>query len=269
MGGFDHVFNPSHNQADVWEATEPLVQSCIDGHNVCLFAYGQTGSGKTYTMLGSNNNPGIISRSVKKIFDYKRHIETEETDTFVELKLNLVEIYNESVLDLLPHTASKSKKHDLKLNSNEAIGGISLSVSSESEVLNILDRAISNRCVKTTNSNNDIMRKGKLNICDLAGSERLTKSESIGSTRKETQYINKSLSTLSNVIEKLQENSSHIPFRESKLTYLLKNSLGGDSKTLCIICCNPMPDHFQEGLCSLRFASKVNKVELKSLKGFN
>lgn len=240
-------------------------------------------------MLGSNNNPGIISRSIKKIFDYKRHIETEETDTFVELKLNLVEIYNESVLDLLPHTASKSKKHDLKLNSNEAIGGISLSVSSESEVLNILDRAISNRCVKTTksnkessrshmiftikfcvkNSNNDIMRKGKLNICDLAGSERLTKSESIGSTRKETQYINKSLSTLSNVIEKLQENSSHIPFRESKLTYLLKNSLGGDSKILCIICCNPIPDHFQEGLCSLRFASKLNKVELKSLKGFN
>lgn len=164
---------------------------------------------------------------------------------------------------------------------------ILFSTPDEESVYSIVDKAQKRRCVKATKSNkessrshliftihihlhsNGVSRKGKLHICDLAGSERLDKSESVGSTLKETQHINKSLSTLSNVVEKLQSESKHVPYRDSKLTYLLRDSLGGDSKTLAIVCCNPVESHFQETLCSLRFASKVNRVELKSEKNFS
>ena len=188
---------------------------------------------------------------------------------------------------------------------------------SEKDVMNVLALAQSRRCVKATESNAEssrshmvftlhfscttkggIKREGKLNICDLAGSERLSKSgaNSIvqvshayslcvlyplsetpnkccffspqGDLMKETKNINSSLSVLSNVIEKLQAGSSSIPYRESKLTYLLKNSLGGNSKTLAIVCCNPHAAHFHESLCSIRFAEKVNKVELKAMANF-
>ena len=133
-----------------------------------------------------------------------------------------------------------------------------------------------------------------MNVCDLAGSERLGKSNanenvgvslrncnvrlavlnsltliSKGALLTETKHINSSLSVLSNVIEKLQSGDSNVPYRESKLTYLLQNSLGGNSKTLAIVCCNPLQSHFHESLCSLRFAAKVNKVDLKAIANFS
>jgi kinesin family protein C1 len=107
----------------------------------------------------------------------------------------------------------------------------------------------------------------------LAGSERLGKSNANasvgGALLKETKHINSSLSALSNVIEKLQAGDSNVPFRESKLTFLLQNSLGGNSKTLAIFCCSPLQSHFHESLCSLRFAEKVNKVDLKAVANFS
>ena len=172
---------------------------------------------------------------------------------------------------------------NISVNSNEAIGNVILPVSDENEMLSVLTMAQERRSVMTTDSNEEssrshllvtinfeiknasgVVRKSKLHICDLAGSERLNKSHATGSTLNETKHINKSLSILSNVIEKLQQKSKHVPFRESKLTYLLRNSLGGDSKTLAIVCCNPLADHFQETTCSLRFAQKLNKVELQA-----
>ena len=115
------------------------------------------------------------------------------------------------------------------------------------------------------NSDENLNRIGRLHVCDLAGSERLSKSKSNESKEllKETQSINTSLLTLSNVVEKLQKGGDHVPFRDSKLTYLLQNSLGNDSKTLAIVCCSPVPGSWNESLCSLRFASKVNRVELQ------
>jgi len=241
-------------------------------------------------MLGTKENQGIISRSVKKLFDCKRNFEACDSKTSVQLSVELLEIYNEQVRDLL---ASKNgsieyTELNLKLNANEAIGNVVFSASNEADILAILDVAQKKRCVKATKSNEEssrshliftinfhvftadgAKRQGRLHICDLAGSERLNKSESMGSTLRETQHINKSLSTLSNVIEKLQEKSPHVPYRESKLTYLLQNSLGGDSKTLAIVCCNPLADHFQESLCSLRFAQKASKVELKKMSDFS
>ncbi len=285
--GFDNIFNPSHNQEDIWQATEPLIQSAVDGFNVCVFAYGQTGSGKTYTMLGNDENPGVITKSIKKLFNTKRTLEeTSKGSASVQISVELLEIYNEQVRDLLSSNKGSEgcANVNLALNSNEAVGNVIFEANDEEEVLSVLEKAQKRRCVKATKSNAEssrshliftmnynvtsasgTQRKSKLSICDLAGSERLSKSESYGSARTEAQHINKSLSALSNVIEKLQQKSSHIPYRESKLTYLLNNSLGGDSKTLAIICCNPLPEHYQESTCSLRFAQKLNKVELKAL----
>jgi|UPI000581A959 kinesin family protein C1 len=284
---FDSVFSPKHGQDDVWEATEPLIQSAVDGYNVTIFAYGQTGSGKTYTMLGHPGSEGIISRSVRKLFDTKREMESlSRSATTVEMSVELLEVYNEQVRDLLaPNAGLNGREISLKVTSQEVVGNLCVSASTEDEVMKVLALAQSRRCVKATSSNsqssrshmlftihfavttkNGIQRKGKLNVCDLAGSERLDKSGANtvgGALLLETQNINKSLSTLSNVIERLQSGSGNVPFRESKLTFLLQNSLGGNSKTLAIVCCNPLPSHFHESVCSLRFAEKVNKVDLK------
>lgn len=284
--GFDNVFSPDHNQEDVWAATEPLIQSAVDGFNVCVFSYGQTGSGKTYTMLGTKENPGLITRSVKKLFDSKNMLEvTSNGKLDVNISVELLEIYNEQVRDLLTKTKDGRgfKNLNISPNSNEAVGNKVCDASNADEVARVLVLAQERRCVKATKSNEEssrshliftlnfevydkdgLNRKSKLHICDLAGSERLNKSQSVGASLKEAQHINLSLSTLSNVIEKLQAKSEHVPFRESKLTYLLKDSLGGNSKTLAIICCNPLAEHFSESSCSLRFAQKLNKVELKA-----
>jgi hypothetical protein len=285
--GFDHVFSPNHKQVDVWNASEPLVQSVIDGYNVCIFAYGQTGSGKTYTMIGGSgiDDKGIVFRAVEKIFHAKKDLEASQSSISVKLSVELLEIYNENIRDLL---ALDNRQDPLRVVSSDVIGNVCATVEKEEDVYEILSFASSKRCVKATNSNvessrshmlftihfvahhnDEIMRVGKLHICDLAGSERLDKSGchmmSDGSLLKETQNINKSLMCLSTVIEKLQVNDSHIPFRDSKLTMLLQNSLGGDCKTLAIVCCNPLPENFHESMSSIRFASKVSRVELKAM----
>jgi kinesin family protein C1 len=292
--GFDGVFNPNHGQDDIWEAAEPLVQSAIDGYNVTIFAYGQTGSGKTYTMLGEADNKGLISRSISKLFSAKQEIEAlSRGDTKVELSVELLEVYNEKIRDLLaPNGGTDGRELNLKVTSKSVVGNVVLPAQNETEVAKILDKAQNRRCVKATASNavssrshmlftlhfktsskSGVSREGKLNICDLAGSERLSKSNANahvgGALLKETKCINSSLSALSNVIEKLQAGDSNVPFRESKLTFLLQNSLGGNSKTLAIVCCNPLQSHFHESLCSLRFAEKVNKVDLKAVANFS
>ena len=242
-------------------------------------------------MLGNSGSPGtegIISRSVRKLFEAKAKIEElSRGDKSVSMTVELLEIYNEQVRDLLSPTATAS----LKISGDKAVGSIHQPVTDEASVFKILSEAEQRRTVKATSSNATSSRShllftieysitskdgsiqvGKLNVCDLAGSERLSKSgahNTGGALLKETQHINLSLSTLSNVIEKLQAGVKSVPFRDSKLTSLLQNSLGGNSKTLCIVCCNPLQTHFHETLCSLRFASKINKVDLKSVQNFS
>mmetsp|Transcript_12373 Transcript_12373/g.14180 ORF Transcript_12373/g.14180 Transcript_12373/m.14180 type:complete len:1066 (-) Transcript_12373:200-3397(-) len=296
--GFDNIFDPSHSQEDVWGASEPLVQCAIDGFNVTLFAYGQTGSGKTFTMLGDNGSPvneGIIPRSIRKLFDAKAQIEElSKGEKRITMSVELLEIYNEQVRDLLSTKAAGDcgQEKSLKIAGNKAVGSIHQPVANEAGVFKILQSALQRRTVKSTSSNATSSRShllftiefcvmskdgtkqvGKLHVCDLAGSERLSKSGANetgrGALLKETQHINLSLSNLSNVIEKLQNGDKNVPFRNSKLTSLLQNSLGGNSKTLCIVCCNPSQTHFHENLCSLRFAAKINKVDLKSVQNFS
>ena len=195
--GFDNVFTPDHNQQDLWKATEPLVQSAIDGYNVTVFAYGQTGSGKTFTMLGEPGNEGLVSRSVQKLFQAKTEIELlTRGESQVGLSVELLEIYNEKVRDLLvPNSGPDGRELSLKVSSSAVVGNVVVAAKSERHVSEILDLAQKRRCVKATASNevssrshmlftihfnvtakDGIKRSGKLNVCDLAGSERLSKS---------------------------------------------------------------------------------------------
>ena len=240
--GFDRVFNQENGQEDVWEGAEPLVQSCVDGFHVCMFAYGQTSSGKTHTMIGDARNKGLIPRSVAKLFASKSEIEQSRGDMSVDIKVELLEIYNEEVRDLLDDNAGPDGQLiKLKLSSNEAVGNIKVNARDEKEVAGILQLAQERRCVKATKSNAEssrshllftihfdvsstsgcVNRSGCLHIVDLAGSERLDKSGSHGALLTEAKHINTSLSALALVIEKLQakkSGSEHIPYRDSKVS---------------------------------------------------
>jgi hypothetical protein len=239
-------------------------------------------------MLGSESSQGIIQRAIQKLFSSKNS--AHPRSGVVKISVEMLEIYNEHVRDLLsPQSECKGYQEVcLRLNSNEVVGNCVRYVENECDVYDIISLAQRRRCVRATKSNEESSRShllftlnyelthgklparhGKLHICDLAGSERLSKSESAGISLKETQHINSSLSNLSHVIEKLQEKSPHVPYRDSKLTYLLRNSLGGDSKTAAIVCLNPLSDHFQESLCSLRFAERASRVELKKMSEFS
>jgi hypothetical protein len=240
-------------------------------------------------MIGDANDPGLIPRSVTKLFEAKRDIE-QSGQGKVNIRVEMLEIYNEEVRDLLDDNAGPDGQLiKLKLSSNEAVGNIKVNARDEREVEGILQLAQERRCVKATKVNAESSRShllftlhfdilsinddtkearksGCLHIIDLAGSERLDKSGSHGTLLTEAIHINTSLSALALVIEKLQAKKSdteHVPFRDSKLTYLLRNSLGGDSKTLAIVCCSPHQAHFNESLNSIRFAAKASKVELK------
>eukprot|EP00985_Skeletonema_marinoi_P007822 scaffold3482_cov128-Skeletonema_marinoi.AAC.8 len=218
--GFDKVFNPVNDQADVWEGAEPLVQSAIDGHKVCMFAYGQTSSGKTHTMIGDSINRGLIPRAVEKLFASKKEFERSFAgNVSVSIKVELLEIYNEEVFDLLDAEAGpKGQKIKIRLNSNEAVNNVVVEASSQDEVQGVLQLAQQRRCVKATKSNSEssrshllftvrfelssltneeMNRQGVLHIVDLAGSERLDKSGSQGTLLTEAKHINTSLSALS------------------------------------------------------------------------
>ncbi|KAL1206514.1 Kinesin-like protein KIN-14N [Cardamine amara subsp. amara] len=291
---FDKVFVPSASQEDVFTEISQLVQSALDGYKVCIFAYGQTGSGKTYTMMGRPGNPeekGLIPRCLEQIFETRQSLRSQGWK--YELQVSMLEIYNETIRDLLStnkeavrtdNGVSPQKhaiKHDASGNTHVAELTI-LDVKSSREVSFLLDHAARNRSVGKTQMNEQSSRshfvftlrisgvnesteqqvQGVLNLIDLAGSERLSKSGSTGDRLKETQAINKSLSSLGDVIFALAKKEDHVPFRNSKLTYLLQPCLGGDSKTLMFVNIAPESSSTGESLCSLRFAARVNACEI-------
>ncbi|KAL1562924.1 Kinesin-like protein KIN-14C, variant 2 [Salvia divinorum] len=291
---FDKVFVPDNSQEDVFVEISQLVQSALDGYKVCIFAYGQTGSGKTYTMMGKPgllDQKGLIPRSLEQVFQTKQMLEAQGWK--YEMQVSMLEIYNETIRDLL--SANKSTfdasrvetakqyaiKHDA--NGNTYVSDLTIvDVRSSREVSYLLERAAQSRSVGKTQMNEQSSRshfvftlrivgvnestdqqvQGVLNLIDLAGSERLSKSGSTGDRLKETQAINKSLSSLSDVIFALAKKEEHVPFRNSKLTYLLQPCLGGDSKTLMFVNVSPDPASVGESLCSLRFAARVNACEI-------
>ncbi|KAG5235708.1 kinesin protein [Salix suchowensis] len=272
---FDAVFGPRANQADVFEDTASFASSVLDGYNVCIFAYGQTGTGKTFTMEGTDDDRG----EREKLFRY-------------DVSVSVLEVYNEQIQDLLvsdsqPGVAAKRLEiRQAGEGLHHVPGLVEANVHNMSEVWEVLQTGSNARAVGSTNANEHSSRshcihcvmvkgenllngectKSKLWLVDLAGSERIAKTEVQGERLKETQNINKSLSALGDVISALATKSPHIPFRNSKLTHLLQDSLGGDSKTLMFVQISPNENDLGETICSLNFASRVRGIELGPAK---
>ncbi|KAH7431921.1 hypothetical protein KP509_08G073300 [Ceratopteris richardii] len=285
---FDRVFGPEVKQEDVFEEISQLIQSALDGYKVCIFAYGQTGSGKTHTMLGNPDNDdqkGVIPRSLEQIFKASQSL--NDQGWRFQMQASMLEIYNETIRDLLAPNKTDatvkqfSVKHDNNGNTNVSDLTV-VEVTKWKEVSLLLQRAAQSRAVGKTAMNEQSSRShcvftlrisglnesteqevhGVLNLIDLAGSERLSRSGSSGDRLKETQAINKSLSSLGDVIVAIANKEQHVPYRNSKLTYLLQPCLGGNSKTLMFVNISPDSKSVSETLCSLRFAAKVNACEI-------
>ncbi|XP_039469787.1 kinesin-like protein KIFC3 isoform X5 [Oreochromis aureus] len=280
----DKVFPPHATQEEVFQEVQALITSCIDGYNVCIFAYGQTGSGKTYTMEGVADNPGINQRALRLLFS---EVTEKAPDWDYKITVSMVEIYNETLRDLLGE--NPSDKLDIKMNPDGSgqlyVPGLTeITVQSPEDINKVFELGHVNRATACTNLNEHSSRshalliitvsgfntatgnrtQGKLNLVDLAGSERIGKSGAEGSRLREAQCINKSLSALGDVINALRSKHSHVPFRNSRLTYLLQDSLSGDSKTLMMVQVSPLPSNMSESVCSLKFAQRVRSVELSS-----
>ncbi|CAH9106207.1 unnamed protein product [Cuscuta europaea] len=284
---FDRVYTPKDDQADVYADASPMVISVLDGYNVCIFAYGQTGTGKTFTMEGNKENRGVNYRTLEELFK----ISKERSDTFTyDISVSVLEVYNEQIRDLLstPSTSS-SKKLEIKQDSeglNHIPGVEEPRVENINEAWSVLQAGSSARAVGSNNVNEHSSRshcilcimvkaknlingectKSKLWLVDLAGSERLAKTDVQGDRLKEAQNINRSLSALGDVISALANKSSHIPYRNSKLTHLLQDSLGGDSKALMFVQISPSDKDLSETLSSVNFATRVRGVELGSAR---
>ncbi|OVA05594.1 Kinesin [Macleaya cordata] len=286
---FDSVFSPQADQADVFEDTAPFATSVLDGYNVCVFAYGQTGTGKTFTMEGTEEARGVNYRTLEELF---RIMRDRQGQYRYEISVSVLEVYNEQIRDLLvpgslPGVGAKRLEiRQVAEGIHHVPGLVEAHVSDMNEVWDVLQTGSNARAVGATNANEHssrshcihcVMVKGenlingectrsKLWLVDLAGSERVAKTDVQGERLKEAQNINRSLSALGDVISALATKSPHIPFRNSKLTHLLQDSLGGDSKALMFVQVSPNENDLSETLCSLNFASRVRGIELGPAK---
>ncbi|KAL2708538.1 Kinesin-like protein [Kluyveromyces marxianus] len=282
---FDKVFDTNSSNSDVFREVGQLIQSSLDGYNVCIFAYGQTGSGKTFTMM--NNKDGVIPMTLDHIFDWTQLL--KERGWEYSFEAQFIEIYNEQIVDLLrtlnpePGPLKYEIRHDTDAQRTSITNITSIKLETREKVDIVLKTANRMKSTAATSSNERSSRShsvftiriqgnntvtgersdGVLNLVDLAGSERIETSHVTGERLRETQNINRSLSCLGDVIYALNgEDIKHIPFRNSKLTYLLQYSLVGDSKTLMFVNVSPSLTHIKETLNSLRFASKVNNTKI-------
>ncbi|XP_075629496.1 kinesin-like protein KIF17 isoform X3 [Balearica regulorum gibbericeps] len=285
---FDGAYYQEHNTEQIYnEIAYPLVESVTEGYNGTIFAYGQTGSGKSFTMQGvvdPSTQKGIIPRAFEHIFE---SIQCAENAKFL-VRASYLEIYNEDIRDLLgPDTKQKLelKEHPEK---GVYVKGLSLhTVHSVVQCEQIMETGWRNRAVGYTLMNKDSsrshsvftvnveiytvdergqdhLRAAKLNLVDLAGSERQSKTGATGERLKEATKINLSLSALGNVISALVDGRcKHIPYRDSKLTRLLQDSLGGNTKTLMVACLSPADNNYDESLSTLRYANRAKNIKNK------
>lgn len=285
---FDNCFGPDSTQEEVFEETCALVQSAIDGFNVCVFAYGQTGSGKTHTIQGDSANPGLTPRIFEELFSVLDSMDNFE----INLQAYMVELYLEELKDLLKDKKNKDPPAlEIKEDAHGMVvvdGANHIDLTSLDEANKIFNYGLTNRKTASTNMNATSSRShlvfsiviesrnkqtgtktvGKLSLVDLAGSERISKTGATKDRLKEALAINKSLSALGNVISALGDESNknkkkHVPYRDNKLTMLMKDSLGGNAKTLMFVNVSPADYNCDETNTSLTYAKRV-----KSIKNF-
>ncbi|XP_004573500.1 kinesin-like protein KIF3B [Maylandia zebra] len=285
---FDAVYGWNSKQLEMYDETfRPLVESVLLGFNGTIFAYGQTGTGKTYTMEGVRNDPekrGVIPNSFEHIFT---HISRSQNQQYL-VRASYLEIYQEEIRDLL----SKDQSRRLELRERPDTGVYvkdlsSFVTKSVREIEHVMNVGNQNRSVGATNMNEhssrshaifvitvecselgvdgeNHIRVGKLNLVDLAGSERQTKTGAQGERLKEATKINLSLSALGNVISALVDGrSSHIPYRDSKLTRLLQDSLGGNARTVMVANIGPASYNVEETLTTLRYSNRAKNIKNK------
>ena len=284
---FDAVFGPNSSNEDVFEnTTKDLIDVIFNGYNCSVFVYGATGAGKTHTMLGSTNNPGITFRTVMELY---RRIDVLKEESTTEVAVSYLEVYNESIIDLInPVSGQLSMRDDGKAAIN--IPGLSLHrPNGADELLRLLQYGNSNRRQHPTDANKESSRShavfqvfikqkshcsglssdvkvSKLSMIDLAGSEKGAATGSKGARFREGANINKSLLALGNCINALAEGSKYIPYRNSKLTRLLKDSIGGNCRTVMISNVSPSSMTFEDTFNTLRYADRAKKIKINLKK---
>ena len=278
---FDKVFKPDANQESVYLATaKEIVEDVLSGYNGTIFAYGQTSSGKTHTMegvLGNSSLQGIIPRIVQDIFN---HIYSMDARIEFQIKISYFEIYLDKIRDLLDVTKTNLPVHEDKNRVPYVKGVTERFVTTPEEVFDVISDGKSNRHIAVTNMNEHSSRShsvflinvkqenqeldkklsGKLYLVDLAGSEKVSKTGAEGAVLEEAKNINKSLSALANVISALADAKPYVPYRDSKLTRILQESLGGNARTTIIICCSPASFNESETKSTLYFGQRAKTV---------
>ncbi|KAF9428752.1 kinesin-like protein Klp5 [Podila epigama] len=292
---FDRVFHEDSQQQEVFEnTTKHLIDGVLDGYNGTLFAYGATGCGKTHTISGTPEKPGIIFLTMQELYE---RIKAQEDEKTIEISLSYLEVYNETIRDLLvPINPDGPKPATLHLREDSAkkisIAGLSEHHPKDMNALmELVFMGNANRTISPTEANATSSRSHavlQINICqrpktadvsedftvatlsliDLAGSERASSTKNRGSRLIEGANINKSLLALGNCINALCDNKpkTHIPYRDSKLTRLLKFSLGGNCKTVMIACVSPSSQHYEEIHNTLKYANRAKNIKTKVTK---
>jgi len=285
---FDGVLPMDVGQPDVYARIgRPLVHQILDGFNACVLAYGQTASGKTHTMTGVLDDPdaqGLIPRMVQ---DLLISCTTPEPDIEFQVAVSYVEIYQEQLRDLLETDSTKTLKireHEARPGSPLSVyieNGTSVTVTSTQQVMDLLRKGGANRAVAGTQMNEHSSRShavfilqltktdkrlqkrklSRLFLVDLAGSEQVDRSGVTGQALQEAMKINQSLSTLARVIHSLTSDRSHVPYRDSKLTRLLSDTLGGNSKTVLLLACAAAKDCTRETLSTLQFGQRAKMIK--------
>ncbi|EPY52965.1 kinesin-like protein Klp5 [Schizosaccharomyces cryophilus OY26] len=290
---FDRVFDETASQQAVYEQTaRPLLDNILDGFNSTVFAYGATGCGKTHTITGTKEDPGIVYLTLKELFERMDDLRDEK---IFSIYVSYLEIYNETIRDLLTEQPfAQSKPLTLREDADRRItvpGLTSLSPTSLEELMEIVARGNGNRTMSPTAANvassrshavlqvslvqkprtagiNEDHALATLSVIDLAGSERANATKNRGGRLLEGANINKSLLALGNCINALCDphRRAHIPYRDSKLTRLLKFSLGGNCKTVMIVCISPSSFHYEETHNTLKYANRAKNIKTEVLR---
>lgn len=280
---FDHVFDVHSSNTDVFMGTtKELIVDLLEGYNCSVFAYGATGAGKTHTMLGKDHDPGITYRTMAELF---LQIDAQSEHRDFNLGVTYLEIYNENVQDLLHKTGPLALREDGR--AGVVVAGLKIvKIQSAEELLSLLAHGNRNRTqhptdanaessrshavfqvyVNVTNKLDGQVKQVKLSMIDLAGSERASATGCKGARFKEGANINKSLLALGNCINNLAEGIKHIPYRDSKLTRLLKDSLGGNCRTVMIANVGPSNLSFEDTYNTLRYANRAKKIKTNMKK---